>query len=203
MRFGRQTAAAALTLPATALLLAGCGSDDAAANACAKPSGEVLEVGHKDGEPTFGLAIPKGWEEMTSGSDGALRLVAHSGGTGAEGGQQAAVTVEDAPTQDVTLEMKRQVQGLEAAETGISDVRSEVGPEVCGYPTGTITYALNADKAPGNKGMRIETTATVFLVPKDDAGSTAAVLTVQSASPDDPANRKALSTLVDEFQIDA
>ncbi|MGH3724774.1 MAG: LpqN/LpqT family lipoprotein [Mycobacterium sp.] len=141
-------------------------------------------------EPKLAIPTPQGWEYSAAMNSPMIRGAVANKGLRANGfTPNAVVTLED-----LTGKVQSAQQGVDAEVASVAQGGMAVGSQVpgtaCGHPSTTITYTLQ------NRPV------TALIAAVDDGPKIwAAVLTIQTTEPDNPAYLDAKKTILNGFQF--
>lgn len=141
-------------------------------------------------EPELGVPTPEGWEYTSAMNSPMIRgTVANVGLRANDFTPNAVVTLED-----LTGKVASAQQGIEAEIAGVEQggmpVQSRTAGTVCGHPSSTITYTLQ--KRP---------VTALITAAQDGFKIWAAVLTIQTTDPNNPAYVAGKKAILDGFQF--
>ncbi|MEX3759171.1 LpqN/LpqT family lipoprotein [Mycobacteroides abscessus] len=167
--------------PSTAATAAGCAASDVH---------RVMLDTKAAEEPKLALPTPAGWEYTAAMNSPMIRgTVTNIGLRANDFTPNAVVTLED-----LTGKVTSAQQGIDAEITGVEQggmaVQSRTAGTVCGHPSSTITYTLQ------NRPVTALITAA-----EDGAKTWAAIVTIQTTDPDNPAYVASKQAILDGFQF--
>lgn len=200
---------AVLLLPMA--VLAGCAADggaEAAADgspiaaresatnesSCASTEGMLLAADSAEGEPTFEIPLPSGWEPNSQMNSDLVRLVVSNPTIVRDDFAPSLVVTTERSPADVQSAFDRQLAGL-AELTGPSDVETTRGT-VCGFESMSFDYLLPEMGTIPERPAK----AQIIVVPHGDETLTYSV-TAQATSPADPSYEKDVETMLSGIQI--
>ncbi|MGH3724780.1 MAG: LpqN/LpqT family lipoprotein [Mycobacterium sp.] len=143
-----------------------------------------------DDEPKLAVPAPQGWEYSGEMNSPLIRGAVANVGLRAKGfTPNAVVTLED-----LAGRVQSAQEGVDAEVASVEDgglpVESRTAGTLCGHPSTTITYTLQSRPV-----------TALIAVAEDGPKIWAAVLTIQTAEPDNPAFVDAKKAIMDGFQF--
>jgi hypothetical protein len=187
------------------LAVAGCSAGKPSADKCATVDAEMVDIATRtDQEPKMRIPVPAGWERRTNLDSENIRFAIRNSALEAQGfTPNAVVTLQRFPADLGKPQQIIEVQNQDLAKKLKADDLSTSPATVCGVPAVASGYTAPEVTLPNPEIPPIppRKASALSVAYRDGDSIYLAIVTVQTAAPDDPTYVRDSATILDGFQI--